>query len=160
MEKIEDLYNLMVQSKLTKNSFSAFKSEFESSADYRKQIFNTIQSQKGITKLKAFSGANIATFENRYISKPTTEKVNLSLLNDYSNSPKSTETPKQKPAIDIEPYVDPITGKKNDSHLRLADGTPKDGSGDELMEFHMTETRDDAFWKKEKEKQQQMTRMN
>jgi hypothetical protein len=69
MEELEDLYNLMVQSKLTKNSFSAFKSEFESSADYRKQIFNTIQSQKGITKLKAFSGANIATFENRYINK-------------------------------------------------------------------------------------------
>jgi hypothetical protein len=74
MEKIEDLYNLMVQSKLTKNSFSAFKSEFESSADYRKQIFNTIQSQKGITKLKAFSGANIATFENRYISKLNTKE--------------------------------------------------------------------------------------
>jgi hypothetical protein len=75
MEELEGLYNLMVQSKLTKNSFSAFKSEFESSADYRKQIFNTIQSQKGITKLKAFSGANIATFENRYISKPTTKET-------------------------------------------------------------------------------------
>jgi hypothetical protein len=57
MEKIEDLYNLMVQSKLTKNSFSAFKSEFESSADYRKQMFSTMQWGGGgalASKIKLF----------------------------------------------------------------------------------------------------------
>jgi hypothetical protein len=57
MEELEDLYNLMVQSKLTKNSFSAFKSEFESSADYRKQMFNTMQWGGGgalASKIKLF----------------------------------------------------------------------------------------------------------
>jgi predicted kinase len=117
MEELEDLYNLMVQSKLTKNSFSAFKSEFESSADYRKQIFNTIQSQKGITKLKAFSGANIATFENRYINKTQGDFVSSIpglkeklVKTQETKTPKvSVSSPKKTTATKVE---EPITGFK------------------------------------------------
>jgi hypothetical protein len=131
--------------------------------DYRAQKDATVKSPESKTEVKKddfvssipglkeklVKTQETKTSEVSNLPENVTEKsINRTRLGAVAGNSSTASTQFQKP------YVDPITGKKNDSHLRLADGTPKDGSGDELMEFHMTETRDDAFWKKEKEKQQ------